>query len=361
MAIILIKRVNPGMTLKEDVYSKLGGLLYKKGTVLKDRDQEILFAFGVKSISVIEKETKSDQKTQNNNGTHNKQETQKSMDENYTQKYNRLFQLISSILKSAQGNPQIPIIELRNTFEPLVEHINQNPKILLHLNLYQNDQLTKYEIVHSIAVGLLSYSIASWLELEQGERMQVTLAGLLHDVGLSRIPSRILDKTKDLDHLEREEIQKHTIYGYQMLKGTKGLNEGANLAVLQHHERNDGSGYPLRLKQEQIHIYSKIIAIADMFHAMVSRRSYRNELPFFFVLEQLVNESFGRLEPRIVQTFVKMISQITIGSKVILNDNREGVILFINNQNPTRPWVKVANEIINLEVNAQYVINRILY
>ncbi len=357
MAMISIKKLNPGMVLKDNVYSKLGGLLYKKGTVLKDHDQEILFAFGVESISInnSEKDTELSKDSQRVNKVLNQN---LNTTNNYSQNYHRLFQLISRILKSAQGNPQIPIIELRNTCEPLLEYTLQNPKILL--NLHYNDNIAKYDIVHAISVGLLSYTISTWLEIEQGERMQIALAGLLHDIGISRIPNRILNKTKSLDVFEQEEIRKHTIYGYQMLKGTKGINEGANLAVLQHHERSDGSGYPLHLKQEQIHIYSKIIAVADVFHAMVSRRSYREELPFFYVLEQLIKDSFGKLDPIIVQTFVSMITQITIGSRVLLNSGVEGNILFINSQNPTRPWVRVDDQIINLEIDTQHFIKEIL-
>ncbi|TCS80831.1 HD-GYP domain-containing protein [Tepidibacillus fermentans] len=360
MPIISIQNIQSGMVLKENVYSKLGGLLYKKGTILKEQDQEILFAFGVTDIHIID-----DEKDKENNKVLKNAKKEQRIDDKsnhqvelYQKNYNRAFRLVSKILKSAQGNPQIPIIELRNTIEPLLDYLLQNQKVLLTLNF--NNDLNKYEIVHALSVGMLSYMMANWIGMDQSEWMQVALAGVLHDIGMSRIPSQILNKKKSLDYYEKEEIKKHTVYGYYMLKGTKGLNQGAILAVLQHHERNDGSGYPLQLKQEQIHTYSKIIAIADVFHAMISKRSYREQFSYFKVLDQLLGDSFGKLEPKIVQIFVRMMSKITLGSRVVLNNGLEGNILFINTNNPTRPLIQVSDQIINLEKENKLFIQDIL-
>ncbi|MFV9510291.1 HD-GYP domain-containing protein [Tepidibacillus sp. LV47] len=360
MTLISIQNIYPGMVLKEDVYSRLGGLLYKKGTILKEQDQEILFAFGVTHIQIIdEKKDKEKMKisrnTKKEEEIHNQSNSQELI---FQENYNRAFYLVAQILRSAQGKPQIPLIELRNSIQPILDYTIKNPKVLLTLHRFEN--LNKYEIVHALSVGMLSYSIANWLGMDQSKWTQLALAGVLHDIGMSRIPNQILDKKTSLDYYEREEVKKHTVYGYQMLKGIKGLNEGAILAVLQHHERNDGSGYPLQLKQEQIHTYSKIIAIADVFHAMISKRSYRERIPIFSVLEQLLEDSFGKLDPKIVQTFVRMLSQITIGKRVILNNGLEGTILFISANHPTRPLIQVNDQIINLETETNLFVKEII-
>ena len=360
MAIISISRVRSGMILKNDVYSSLGGLLYKKGTILQEQDQEILDAFGVLQVEVVDKQIDKDAgaNTQLDKNKTNPNRTELTGNTKYQEHYHQVYRLISQIMNAAQGTPQIPVLELRNSIEPLLEDIQKNPLKLLSFHLQKD--LNKYDIHHAISVALLAHTTAKWLGIEQGEWMQIALAGLLHDIGIRRIPHRIIGKQKRLDYDEREEIKKHTIYGYQMLKGTKGLNEGVLLAILQHHERNDGSGYPLHLKEEQIHKYSKIIAVADVFHAMISKRSYRAEIPFFNVLDQLHEDSFGKLDPTIVQTFIKMMAKLTLGKTVILDNDIEGVVFLINDLKPTRPWVKVENGIINLEMERGRFIKDIL-
>ncbi len=121
------------------------------------------------------------------------------------------------------------------------------------------------------------------------------------------------------------------------------------MSALQHHEREDGSGYPLGLTGDKIHKYAKIVAVADIYHAMTSRRSYKkSRFPLHCPRAAFFNSSFGKLDPAIVQTFINKATQIGIGAVVKLSDNRVGEIVFTDRANPTRPWVNVNGTIINL-------------
>lgn len=350
--IVSITEIEKDMRLLQDVNSKLGGVIYKKGTLLRDKDREILEAFGVENVEVEEIVVNKQQEKVSSN-------VEKISDEQFTDLFKKAMKTIDNIHNSAQGNIQIPVLELRKALQPLLHDQYLQVKYLINLN-YKNNNFNNYDSHHAISVGLLANAIAKWMGLEQGERMQIALAGALHDIGMSRVPRNLVDAKKPLNQNEYEEIKKHALYGYQILKGAKGLSEGAILAALQHHEREDGSGYPLSLKKENIHQYAKIVAIADIFHAMISKRSFREEFSPFQAIEQIFMDGFGKLDPVIVRVFINNITKLTVGTEVILNNNKSGTIIYIDQQNPTKPWVKVEDNIINLLYEKELYIKTVL-
>lgn len=355
---LTINEIKPGMRLVKDVQSKLGGILYRKGSILKNIDREIFEAFGVAKVEVEVMEIPEDDKD-----PENKKEEQQIQYSDTQKKFSELFnhamKTMDNIIKLAQGNAPIPIMELRKALQPLLNDQFQHVKYLSTLK-YDSADLLKYESHHSLSVGIISHAIAKWHGLDQGERMQIALAGALHDIGISRIPSNILDNKGKLSPEEYDEIKKHTLYGYQILKDTKGLSEGTILAVLQHHERGDKSGYPLQLNQDKIHLYAKIVAIADIFHAMISRRRYRSEFSPYQAIDQIIRDGFGKLDPVIVRVLTNMMTQFANGTKIELSDGQIGTIVFIDQQYPTRPWVKVDETIINLVNEKQLFIAKVL-
>lgn len=348
---IMVSEIISGMKVAQDTPSQLGGILYRKGTILQEKDKEILVAFGVEKLEIddvevianIEKEIKYEKNNSNDFSHH----------------FNQALKVVDNILRITQSNMQPPIMELRKSMQPLLTDKYQQNNYLLNLK-FDEGNLQKYDSHHALSVGLISSAIGKWIGLDQGERMQIALAGVLHDIGISKIHPNIINSKGPLTLTEYDEIKRHTLYGYQTLKGTKGLNEGTLLAVLQHHEREDGSGYPLGLKKEKIHLYAKIIAIADIFHAMISKRSFRKEFPLFQAIEQIFGDSFGKLDPMIVRTFISNITNLTIGTNVLLNNNKIGSIAFIDQQNPTKPWVKINDDIINLSKEKDLYIVKIL-
>jgi len=350
--LIIIEELKNGMKLTKDIYSSLGGILFKKGSILKEQDKEILEAFGVKEVDVLEsnltvQQSNSNEKLNNNLNKDKDVEKTTKRNDSFEQHFNQAIKYIDKILRSARGNIQIPVMEVRELLTPLLTEEYQQVKYLSRLRYLHNDN-NKYESYHSLSVGLIAHAIARWLDLDKKDWMQVALAGVFHDIGMSRIPSNIMDYKGSLNNYEFNEVKKHTIYGYQILKGTQGLNEGVLLAALQHHERGDISGYPQHLQQTKIHLYAKIVAVADVFHAMISKRNYRSEYSIYQAIDQIINDGFGKLDPLIVRVFTQAMTQFTNGSKVILNNGEEGVIVFVDENNPTRPMVKTPRGIINL-------------
>jgi len=154
-------------------------------------------------------------------------------------------------------------------------------------------------------------------------------------------------------------VKKHTIFGYEMLKETTGANSHITLAALQHHERNDGRGYPLGLKEEQIDSYSKIIAVADIFHAMSSKRPYHEPVPFHVIVDQMRRGSFGALDPHVVSVFLENIVKRTVGREVLLTDGRIGEIVYLNPHNIETPLIRINDEYIDLSKRPEINIKEI--
>ncbi|WP_123041280.1 HD-GYP domain-containing protein [Cohnella candidum] len=241
---------------------------------------------------------------------------------------------------------QIPIMEIRADVLPLIQEATEDASVFPLLTALQtkNDYLYR----HSVAVSAIATLIGRWMGLPDNESAMLTVGALLHNAGKMRIPEAILNKEGPLDQEEFDLLKKHTVIGYELLEKTVGLSKRSALIALQHHEREDGTGYPLRLPGSQIDPLSKITAVADVFHAITSHRVYRNAAPFHQMIGNIYNGSLGRFDYPIVHTFTKRLMNAMVGSEVTLTDSRRGRIVLVNPADPTVPLVQVGSEFIDL-------------
>ncbi|MFJ8939422.1 HD-GYP domain-containing protein [Streptomyces sp. NPDC102365] len=161
---------------------------------------------------------------------------------------------------------------------------------------------------HSERVGQASMMIARELGMDDARAEVLRFAGILHDVGKLGVPTRLLRKDGPLTPEERRVIELHPEYGHEMVRGIGFLGE-ARSAILHHHERLDGSGYPYGLKGAQIPEFARVVAVADAFDAMTSTRSYRRARPVPAALEELERCAGAQFDPRMVAAFVRALVQ----------------------------------------------------
>ncbi|WP_449536664.1 HD-GYP domain-containing protein [Ferdinandcohnia sp. Marseille-Q9671] len=252
----------------------------------------------------------------------------------------------------------IPLTEIKETVIPIIQTASEIPQFF-HL-FYQLQSADDYTYRHNIGVGVIATLIGKFLSLPRADLTELTIAATLHDIGKTKIPPEILNKPGKLTQSEYEIVKKHTIYGYDLLKNTNGISHEISLVALQHHEREDGKGYPFGVKGSKISYFSKIVAIADIFHAMSSTRVYHDATPFYQVIKQMDDDMFGKLEPTILVPFLRHIMYALLGHQVLLTDGRIGVIKFINQFNLLHPLVEVSNTIIDLSVQKTIQIERVL-
>ncbi|MCJ8013077.1 HD-GYP domain-containing protein [Paenibacillus sp. KQZ6P-2] len=362
MASISILELKPGIKLLKDVHTPLGGLLLQKGTVLLPRDLDILRAFMVQYVEVDTGEADANhgskpasRKSQLNNSKPAEQAPANKISNLYDE-YDKLILLVKSAYQSVIAT-DLPIYELRNQLEALIAHIKDyNPLTFTPKSMNEYD----YIFHNAVLCALSSYLLSKWGGLQQKDWMQAAFAGLFHDIGNVKVDRAILFKPQPLSAAEVEEMRKHTTYGYQILKNTTAINEGVRLAALQHHEKVDGSGYPLRLEGNKIHVYAKIVGITDIFHAMTLNRIYQKAQSPYLVLEQIQTEAFGKLDPTLVQIFIQKATEFHNGTVVRLSNDQVGEIVFTDRSNPTRPMISVGGEIVNLVQQRHLYIDEVI-
>jgi putative nucleotidyltransferase with HDIG domain len=348
-----VSQLKAGDQISENVNTKKGNLLFEKGRFVTPREIEILRAFFVAFVS-IESRTDADATEENNP---NQQDESNQADAPFFEKYDNLVKLMRKVFYDARNGQTPPVLEIRTQLEATLQYIDQY-NILTFVP--KNVRMNEYLLHHSIMVSLTSYQIAKWHNFQQKDWIPIALAGLLHDIGNVKVDSTILEKPTKLTPSDVDDIRKHTVLGYQIIKNMPAINEGVKLGALQHHEREDGSGYPLSLKGDKIHIYSKILAIADIYHAMTNERYFRKVTSPYLVLEDLLKESFGKLDPTLVQTFINRVTSLQNGTLVRLSDNRLGEIVFSDRSYPTRPWISINGAIVNLMVERNLFIKEVI-
>ncbi len=164
------------------------------------------------------------------------------------------------------------------------------------------DARDKYTAGHSERVTSYAVVLATAMKLPEGDRDVVHRAGMLHDIGKVGVPDHVLLKPAALDPAERAIIESHVTIGYEMLKELPFLRE-ALPAVRGHHERWDGRGYPDRLAGGNIHLYARIMAVADSLDAMTSARPYRGALPVDEAARRLRADAGTQFDPAVIEAF----------------------------------------------------------
>ena len=174
-------------------------------------------------------------------------------------------------------------------------------KILLNINNKYD-----YERIHSERVSQYCLSIARAMNLSNKEVEEAKIAGALHDIGKIIVSPEILNKKDKLTKKEWEEVKKHPYTSYQLLKIVDEYTHVAN-AVLYHHEKLDGSGYPEGLKEDEIPLLSKIIAVADAYEAMTANRSYQEKKTKEEAINELKKYSGTQFDEGIVRIFISEV------------------------------------------------------
>lgn len=259
--------------------------------------------------------------------------------------YQQTVRSYEALYHDAYENGYIREKNVDESFRPLAEQCRSELDVVQLLLALRDPG--EYTYRHSVQVGILCHYIASWLGWNEEDTYHAGKAGFLHDIGKCRISGEILNKPDRLTEAEFEIIKKHPQYGHEIIEASFSDNLCA-LAALQHHERADGSGYPYGLKGDQIHIIGKIVAVADVYSAMISTRVYRQKRDLFDVLKELYQLSFDGLDPHVTLTFLRRMLPNFIGKKAVLTNGEIGEIIMIHNVDLFNPLVKVGDRFIDL-------------
>lgn len=205
----------------------------------------------------------------------------------------------------------------QNITNDLMRAINANDAVAVDISLLKVSD--EYTFKHSVDVATMAMIIAKKLGMSQQEIYDIGIAGLLHDIGKSKIPNKILNKPSKLTEEEFEIIKRHSTYGYQILRGKQEINDNIKLAVLQHHEKNNGTGYPMGVGAARICPYAKIIAVVDIYDALVTERPYKQGFSQRDAVEMIMTMT-AELDISSLRGFMRSIILYPVGSTVKLSN-----------------------------------------
>jgi HD-GYP domain-containing protein (c-di-GMP phosphodiesterase class II) len=331
-----------GLVAHDDIYNHDGTLLLvAKGITLTENTLQKLKRFNSGNQNI--KVTSNVRKQLMNKGL-----PPKVMQENFENDtgYSEIKGEATNILAIAQVTYSVPYEQVYDVGSLVLDRIDINDPASLLQCINASNEADDYLHRHSANVAMLNGLIGKWLGLSGEEIENLVLAGLVHDIGKTKVPSEILNSPNKLTEAEFKIVKKHSVYSYEMLSGGGKFNEAIRKAVLHHHERMNGSGYPDRLMSDEIPLYSRITAISDVYDAMVSKRPHKDAHSPFQVLLQMQTDQFSGLDIKLVRLFNEHMPKELIGKSVLLSDGKAGIVRHINEQNMEYPVIEVDGEII---------------
>lgn len=269
---------------------------------------------------------------------------------------NKSFKTIGERLSQGKS---IQIDDLTESFSDIVESILNNVRsekdaVTILSNVMNYDS---YVYQHSLSVTVYAIALGRKKGLTIKQLKELGLGAMLHDVGKMAIPLEILNKTNKLTEEEFDVIKEHAEQGFEMLRKSNTLPLLAAHCAFQHHERLDGSGYPRQIKDPDIHLYGKILAVADVFDAVTSHRVYRKAMLPHEGLA-LIQAGAGKLFDReLVELFQKTVAIYPVGLEVELSDGTSGVVKKTNQSLPDRPTVKILKDKYGYPLENPYDLN----
>lgn len=213
----------------------------------------------------------------------------------------------------------------RDMVSQMVDEILGNQNLMV--NMVDLKAYNDYTFYHSVNVAVLSVLMGVALNYSYSALLRLGFGAILHDIGKVFVPNDVLNKPGRLTDAEMEEIKKHPKSGYDYLVSHAAFPSESYIAVLQHQERFNGTGYPYGLRGRQISRNGKIVAVADVYDAMTSDRPYRKGIFPSEVMEYVIGGSSDMFDPEVVRVFVKKVAPYPVGMIVRLSNNQEAMVI----------------------------------
>lgn len=234
----------------------------------------------------------------------------------------------------------------------IIDEILKNDEIAF--NLGDLKSVDDYTFEHSVNVCVLALISGMSLGLKKVALVELGIGAILHDIGKILIPQDVLNKPGLLDDEEFNMVKRHARLGYDVLNRIKGVSQASAAVALYHHERHDGNGYPNGIKHEDIPLYSRIVAIADVFDALTSDRVYSKKISPYKAMEYVVSMVDAHFDSETVKRFTKQIGFFYKGLYLELNTGETAVVV---NAQHARPVVRVLKDAQGVDVTNHYEID----
>lgn len=252
---------------------------------------------------------------------------------------------IQNIAQKFRENPDSIDAEsmhsLEKTSAELVKGLTVNNNLLV--NIVDLKMYDDYTYHHSLSVAVMALAIGMQLGLTTSQLQNLTLSGLLHDIGKVAVPIEIINKPSRLTPEEFEIVKCHPMNAGVSLWKRLLVPADVYLGIISHHERFDGTGYPNHLVGKNIPLFGRILAVADVYDALTSQRSYRAPAPPNEAVEYIMGGIGSAFDEDIVKAFLHKVAAYPVGVKVRLSNDEIGTVLKNYPERPLRPIIAVRN------------------
>ncbi len=259
------------------------------------------------------------------------------------QVYDEYMHYINSVYTHYATHKKIDINELSDTVKTLCDFLKNHKRFVLRAAAFPDTKDWNYLIIHAMRSTVLAITLGMELHLALSKLIELGMTCILHEIGMLRLPPQLYLTDRLLSLSERAKVASHTIFGYNIIKEL-AFPLSVQLGVLEHHEKQNGSGYPRKLSGAKISTYAKIIAVACSFEAISSPRGYKTDRTVFDAMVELLKNQNGQYDDAVIKALLNSVSFYPIGVYVYLSSGKLGVITDTVPNNPRHPLVQLVNE-----------------
>jgi HD-GYP domain-containing protein (c-di-GMP phosphodiesterase class II) len=352
MIAVQVNKLEPGNVVAETIRHNNGATILVEGAALTESYITRLKKFGIPFVMIKESEgvfvPVSVEKRPSNPEVRWKQRELRSKEI----VRHKLIHLLDTDNLSGRMSNELMENRFRRIFRNILLDISSHPKVIDQLGaLWETD---RFLFDHSVNVAVMSGMLGIANGYDNSRLLDLTVGALLFDIGMTRLPESLFSSNRSLTEQERKLLENHTTKGYQILMDIEGISDSSAKCALLHHERYDGFGYPHRVKGFEIPEYVQIVAISDVYDALISPRHYRNAYNESEATELLFAAGNLYFDTEVVKLFFDHISIYPEARMIQLSSGQIGVVSSTRSSMSHRPVVKIVREADGTKVRDPY-------
>lgn len=348
MLIVSVEKLREGMQLADDVFSTSATeykLLYEKGQFLSSAMIDELCDCGIKTVNIVGGGIESAAAPKRGDEAARRQTVINQNISRALTDLNEIFECGEEIKELSKASVE----RVDSIADNIISDITENSDFLAN-QMIALQNYDDYTYKHCLRVAMLAAGVCGEIGLSADETKEVVVSGLLHDIGKSNIDHDIIIKPGKLTDEEYEEIKRHPLIGYNILKNGDHYSSNILAGVLFHQEKYDGSGYPTGIAGKKIPLIARIMSICDVFDALTSNRPYRKPWSVAETEEYILGGSGTHFDLEVTKAFLRAFNPYPVGTIVTLSDGRRATVIE-NNDNVLRPTVRILGGTGGEEIN----------
>ncbi len=253
--------------------------------------------------------------------------------------YRELLKFLCLVFDRFQARAELRILELTEKVKDIITHIRENRKYITSIQ-QESSESHNYIVVQSIKTTILTLVLADYLKLPPHRQIELGIAAMLHQIGLLRIPEEIYMSERMLTDAEKKIIKAYPVIGFKILKELD-FPPAICMAVLDHRENMDGTGYPRGSTEEKISQYGKILGVSSAYTAATGDRPFKNGVDGHSGIMDLVRNSGKKYDDNILRALVFTLSVYPVGTYVLMSNGSKGIVIETDPEKPKFPTIKL--------------------